>query len=95
MAELSLLNVEYEHGSDSKFCILESIGHKKYNGLQSPAERLNGLSLIISYHANWLQDLLIAQGFGEDLETLLKNSYNQIVFIKKITCCLFCYFNAL
>ncbi len=68
-----LFNMQYFHGfmSSAELCIrgwalilnfAPSNPHtvKKYDGLQSPAERLNGFS----YHENWLHNLLISASLG-------------------------------
>jgi len=47
-------------GAHSQFRSLKSSYCKKYDGLQSPAERLNGFS----YHENWLRNLLISASSG-------------------------------
>ncbi len=68
-----LFNMQYFHGfmSSAELCIrgwalilnfAPSNPHtvKKYDGLQSPAERLNGFS----YHENWMHNLLISASLG-------------------------------
>ncbi|MDM8540324.1 hypothetical protein QUF90_04485, partial [Desulfococcaceae bacterium HSG9] len=68
-----LFNMRYFHGfmSSAELCIrgwalilnfAPSNPHtvKKYDGLQSPAERLNGFS----YHENWMHNLLISASLG-------------------------------
>ncbi len=68
-----LFNTQYFHGSIEaaelgirawaliqNFAPSNPLTIQKYNGLQSPAERLNGFR----YHENWLQNLLISGSLG-------------------------------
>ena len=68
-----LFNTQYFHGSIESatrgiraWALIQNFAPsnprtiQKYNGLQSPAERLNGFR----YHDNWLQNLLISGSLG-------------------------------